>query len=198
MKYRSIQLFIAGSILLLSGCTSMQINVPDNISVEMPEQNIGHDLIIYIPEKTKTYTVKAQAGVVSVNFNIGKGINKLAPEFADKLFQEIKITDQIPQELNGNDVAINITIDNVAVEPGFSTLSSSTASVKLKAELYKKNGSDKIELFGVSEVTISPKIDVPLIYNDNNYFNALHKACIDATSQALSDLFKNIDNEFAG
>ncbi len=188
MKFRSIQLIIAGSVLLLSACSTMQINVPDNITVVMPDRNISNDLVIHIPEKTKTYTVKAQAVVVSVNFNIGKGINKLVPKLADKLFQEIKVVEQIPQVLNGNEISINIIIDKATVAPGFSTLSSSTASVKLKAELYMKNGSDKIELFGVSEVTISPRIDVPLIYNDNNYFNALHQACIDATSQAMSDL----------
>jgi hypothetical protein len=195
MIYRSIQSVIAGSILLLSGCSTMQINVPDNIAVVMPENNISSDLIIHIPEKTKTYTVKAQAGIVSVNFNIGKGINKLAPELADKIFQEVKIVEEIPKELNGNEIAINIVIDNVTVEPGFSTLSSSTASVRLIAELYKKSSTDKIELVGISEVTISPKIAVPLTYNDNNYFNALNQACIDATSQALSDLFRKINYE---
>jgi len=179
----------------LSGCSTMQINIPDNIAVVMPNNNISSDLIIYIPEKTQTYTVKAQAGVVSVHFNIGKGINKLAPELAAKIFQEVNVSEEIPKELNGNEIAIKIIIDNVVVDPGFSTLSSSTASVKLIAELYQKNGSDKIELVGVSEVTISPEIAVPLTYNDNNYFNALNQACIDATSQALSDLFRKINDE---
>lgn len=195
MKNKYIQSVIVGSLLLLCGCSTLQINVPDNISVAMPEKQINHDLIIHIPDNTKTYIVKARAGISTVNFNIGKGINKLAPKLADKLFKEIIISEKLPQSLSGDEIAITITIDKVAVEPGFSTLSSSTASVKLKAELYKKNDLDKVELYGEAEVTISPRIDMPLVYNDNNYFNALHLACIDATSQALSDLFKKITNE---